>query len=88
VAESERKPKLNPIVVALIAGNAQAIGITLENLDENTTGRDDVVGMLLVAGSDAFQAYVQSNDGKLDRALAAIYKSTGAYLKSRGIEVS
>lgn len=81
------RPKLNPIVVALIAGNMQALGITLETMDANSTGKDDVIGMLLVAGSEAFQGFVQSNDGKLDRALIAIHKSTGSYLTSRGIEV-
>jgi len=84
----EKKPKLNPVVVALIAGNMQAIGITLENLDENTTGKDDTIGVLLVAGSDAFQGYVQSNDGKLDRAMIAINKASGGYLKSRGLSAS
>ncbi len=85
---SEPKPKINPIVVALIAGNMQAAGITFQNLDENSTGKDDVAGVLLVAGSDVFQGFVQGNESKFDRAMLAINKSSAAYLKSRGLVVS
>src|SRR5262245_7864779 len=80
--------KLNPIVVALIAGNMQAAGISLESLDENNTGKDDVVGMFLVSGSDVFQGYVQGNDNKLDRAMISINKVSAGYCKSRGLPVS
>jgi hypothetical protein len=82
------KPRFNPIVLALITGNLQAFGVTLQGLDENSTGRDDVVGNFLVAGSEILPAYLQSNDGRLDRALLATYKSIGSYLQARGIAVS
>lgn len=81
---TEKKPKLNPIVVALIAGNMQAVGITLKNLDLDNVGRDDVVGGFLIGGADAFQGYVNSNDKQLDKGLLVAYKVIGSYLKERG----
>jgi len=84
----DKKPRLNPFIVGLIAGNMQAVGISFQSMDENSTGKDDVVGVLLVAGADVFQGYMQSNDGKLDRAMTAINKSSTAYLKSKGLPVA
>lgn len=77
--------KLNPIVVALIAGNMQAVGITLENLDADNVGKDDVIGGLLVGGADAFQGFAQGQEGKLDKGVLATYKVTRSYLKQKGI---
>jgi hypothetical protein len=82
------KPKINPLLLMLIVGNMQSAGLMLQSQDENTTGTDDVAGMLLTAGAEAFSGYVQSDAGKMDRAMIAVNKSSAAYCKSRGLPVA
>jgi hypothetical protein len=85
---AEKKPKINPILLALVVGNMQAFGLTLENLDQNSTGKDDVVGVMLVAGAEVFEGFMSSNDSKLDKAMVAINKSSAAYCLSRNLPIA
>lgn len=78
--------KLNPVTVAFIAGAMTSVGFSLEAIDADATGKDDIAGMLLISGADVLTGLVQSNDGKFDKGMMAINTFSANYLKSRGIQ--
>jgi hypothetical protein len=77
--------KLNPVLIAFIAGAMTSAGFTLESLDADSVGKDDVAGMLLISGADVLTGFTQSNDSKFDKGMIAINSMSANYLKSRGI---
>lgn len=77
--------KLNPILVAFIAGAMTSAGYTLENLDTDSIGKDDIAGMLLISGADVLTGFTQSNDSKFDKGIVALNILSANYLKSKGL---
>lgn len=76
---------MNPILLAFIAGTMTSAGFTFQSLDANSTGKDDVGGLFLVAGADILQGLAQGNDSRFDKGMVAANKVTAQYLKSRGL---
>jgi hypothetical protein len=56
----------------------------LENADHNPTGKEHVIGEILVAGGNAAAGFLQNNDGKLNAAMRAIRDAADSYLQSQG----
>lgn len=78
--------KLNPVMIAFIAGAMTSAGFTLESLDVDSVGKDDVTGMLLVSGADVLTGFTQSNDSKFNKGMIALNLMSANYLKSKGIQ--
>jgi hypothetical protein len=76
---------MNPILLAFIAGTLTSAGLTFQNLDTNSTGKDDVAGLFLVAGADIAQGLAQGNESRFDKGIIAANKVTAQYMKSKGL---
>jgi hypothetical protein len=68
--------------LTFVAGMMQGVGLSLEAQDTNTTGKDDLIGLLLVSGGDALTGFASNNDTKLRKAITAIRDGADAYLKA------
>lgn len=71
------------ILLQVGTSQAIAIGMMLENLDTNTTGKDDVIGQILVAAGNAASGFQLGNDGKFNAAIRAIVEAGQSYLQSQ-----
>lgn len=80
--------KINPMLLAFIAGSMTSAGFTFEALDADSVGKDDIGGAFLIAGADILTGLTQSNDTKFDKGIEAANIITAKYLKSKGLPVA
>ena len=71
---------MNKFWLMFAAGNMQAVGQALQAQDPDGTGKDDVIGTVLVAAGGAVQAYAIGSDAGFRRWLKVAADAIYAYL--------
>lgn len=71
---------MNKFWLVFAAGNMQAVGQALQSQDPDSTGKDDVIGTVLVAAGGAVQAYANGSDVGFKRWLKVAADAIYTYL--------
>jgi len=71
------------LILQIATSQAVGLGLMLQGLDTNKTGKDDVMGNILVSAGSAATGYQQNNDGKFNAALRAIRDVCDAHLSQQ-----
>ena len=71
---------MNKFWLMFAAGNMQSVGQALQAQDPDSTGKDDVIGTVLVAAGSAIQAYVMGSEAGFKRWLKVAADAIYTYL--------
>jgi len=71
---------MNKFWLSFAAGTMQSVGQGLQAQDPDSTGKDDVIGTVLVASGSAVQAYVLGSEAGFKRWLKVAADAIYAYL--------
>jgi hypothetical protein len=71
---------MNKFWLMFAAGNMAAAGQALQAQDADNTGKDDVIGTVLVASGSALQAYASGSDAGFKRWLKVAADAIYTYL--------
>lgn len=70
----------NRLLLAVIAAQLSAFGVTLRNLDSDNKGNDDVFGQVLQTSGSALNAFANNDDKGFKRYLKIIADSIYSFL--------
>lgn len=70
----------NKLLLAVIAAQLGAFGVTLRNLDSDNKGNDDLFGMVLQTSGNALNSYANNDDKGFKKYLRIIADSIYSFL--------